>query len=98
MNYYICLTTEEINHVSTYITIQKIWKTLKAIHKGTSKVKKVKLTILINNYRYFQMKDRESTHNMLLRFTDLVNKAHVSWKEFNKEELIREVLHSLASD
>lgn len=54
-------------------------------------IKETKLTLLMNDYKNFQMKDMESISDMFTRFINIVNKVRELGKEFGKEELIRKV-------
>jgi len=63
-------------------------------HKGTSRVKELKINILVDSYELFRMKPSETIGDMHAKFTDVVNGLKGLGKCFLDFELVNKVLRS----
>ena len=73
-NILICgLGPAEYNRVSTFTTAKQIWNALVNAHKGTSQVRKFRISLLFTEYEAFKIKENETLHEMMTRLTTLTN-------------------------
>ena len=66
------------------------------MHEGTSRVKDLKVNILMHDFELFQMKPSETIGDMYTRFTDVVNGLRALGKCFLNSELVNKILRSLS--
>ena len=72
-----------------------IWHTLEVTHEGTSRVKKLKINLLVHSYELFQMKPSETIGDIYTRFMDVINGLKGLDKDFLDFELVNKILRSL---
>ena len=96
MNALFCaLDKKELNRVSVCETTFDIWHTLEVTHEGTSRVKELKINLLIHSFKLFQMKPSETIGDMYTLFTDVINSLKGLDKSFSDFELVNKILRSL---
>jgi len=98
MNALFCALNKEFNRVSTVTSAYQIWCTLQITHEGTIKVKKTKYPVLVHRFELFQMKENETTAEMITRFTDITNSLVALEKEYTQVEIVRKVLCALTPE
>ncbi|KAL8097156.1 hypothetical protein AgCh_030309 [Apium graveolens] len=67
------LVATELRKVSACTTAKQIWDTIKVSHEGTSKVREVKLSMLMSDYEGFRLERDESVRDAQGRFLTLMN-------------------------
>lgn len=92
------LGPHEHNRVMGCKTAKQMWELLQVTHEGTSEVKRSKIDMLMHRYELFQMKPKESVHDMLTRFSNIINELDSLGKAITLEEQVRKVLRSLPQD
>ena len=93
------LGPHEHNRIMGCKTAKQMWELLLQVtHDGTSEVKRSKIDMLMHRYELFQMKPKESVHDMLTRFSNIINELNSLGKIISPEEQVRKVLRSLPQD
>ena len=85
----------EDNRICQCKSAKEIWRLLEITHEGTNQVKESKITLLVNSYEFFSMKDNETIVEMITRFTDIVNGLEALGKTYNESEKVIKILRSL---
>ena len=85
----------EYNKVSTCTTTKKIWDALVNAHKGTSQIRKFRISLLFTEYEAFKTKKNETLHDMMIRLTALTNELTSLGKAISEEEQVEKVLRVL---
>lgn len=67
------LGRHEHNCVMGCNIVKQIWNLLEVTHEGTNEVKRLKIDLLMNQYELFQMNPKETIHEMLTRFINIIN-------------------------
>jgi hypothetical protein len=99
MNALFCaMDKNEFNRVSTTTSSHQIWHTLEVTHEGISKVKEIKISVLVHRFELFKMLDKETISEMFTRFTDITNSLIALGKVYTQAEMVRKILRALTSD
>lgn len=63
---------------------------LEITYEGTNQVKLFKISMFVNNYDLFSIKNFEFIGEMFTKFMDIINKLHVSEKTYTKVEKVKD--------
>ena len=88
------LDKNKFNRISNYETAYDIWHTLEITHEGTSRVKDLKINLLMHAFKLFRMKPSETIINMHTHFTDVINSLKALGKYFFNFECVNKILKS----
>ncbi|KAA3488200.1 Copia protein [Gossypium australe] len=89
------LGPNEYNRVSLCNNAKEIWGKLEVTHKGTSRVKDSKISLLTIDYDLFKVKLEEGINEMFDRFTHIINGLKAIGKIYPNKEMVKKVLNSL---
>ena len=89
------LSRSEFNRISMCSTAKKIWNKLEVTYEGTSKMKELKINLIVTQYKVFKMDESETIIQMYSKFTNIINSLKVLGKIYTQLELIRKILRSL---
>ena len=89
------LSRTQFNKVQQCSTAHEIWGTLEVTYEGTSQVKVNKVSLLINKYELFKMKEGEGIQEMFDRFNDILNGLRALGKTYSNSKLVRKILRAL---
>ena len=89
------LCSTELRKVSACTTAKQIWDTIKVSHEGTSKVREVKLDLLLSDYESFRLEKDESIKEAQGRFLTLQNSIALLERIIPQAEINRKILRSL---
>ena len=92
---YYALDANEFNHISTCMSVKKIWDRLKVTHEGTNQVKESKINMLMHKHELFKMEHDESITKIFTRFTDIINGLKSLGKSYSNSDLVKKILRSL---
>ncbi|XP_074351912.1 uncharacterized protein LOC141691066 [Apium graveolens] len=81
--------------VSACTTAKQIWDTIRVSHEGTSKVREVKLSMLISDYEAFRLERDESIKDAQGRFLTLINSISLLDKIIPQAEINRKILRAM---
>lgn len=70
---YYGLNAEEFNRTATNKNVKDIWRNIEVKHEGITQVKESKITLLVHQFELFKMHDRETTFDLFMRFTNILN-------------------------
>ncbi|CAL9079475.1 unnamed protein product [Musa textilis] len=99
MNALFCvLNKNEFNRISSCETTFDIWRTLKIMHEGTSRIIDSKVNLLLHDFELFRMTPSETIDDMYTRFTDVVNSLKSLGKSFSSFDLVNKILRSLPKE
>ena len=73
---YCALDANKFNHISTYMSVKKIWDRLEVTQEGTNQMKESKINMLVHKYELFKIEHDESITEIFTHFTDIIN-----WKK-----------------
>ena len=85
----------EFNRISTCKMAKEIQDKLKVTHKGTSQVKKSKITLISNQCEMFKMQPNESITSWFDQYTIIVNQLNQLGRVIAKDEMVKRLLKSL---
>lgn len=63
---------------------------LEITYEGTNQVKLFKISMFVNNYDLFSIKNFEFIGEMFTKFMDIINKLHVFEKTYTKVEKVKD--------
>ena len=66
---YCALSASEFNQIFTFSFVKETWDRLKVTHEGTNQVKESKISMLVQKYEMFQMKQNETITSTFICFT-----------------------------
>ena len=75
-----------------------VWKKLKVTHERTTQVKKVKVTMLVNQFENFRMLLEEIIQQMSERYNDILSKLALLDTNFTEEQKVDKILRSLPKE
>ncbi|XP_074342862.1 uncharacterized protein LOC141680571 [Apium graveolens] len=67
------MVATELRKISACITTKQIWDTIKVSHEGTSRIREVKLSMLMSDYKGLRLERDESVKDVQGRFLTLMN-------------------------
>ena len=82
----------EIDKVSTCNTTKEIWDTILTSHEGTSKVKEVKLSMIMQDYELFKLEKDGKIKEAQARFLTLMNSHSMLGRKIDQKEINRKLL------
>lgn len=85
----------ELCKVSACTTAKQIWDTIKVNHEGTSKVREVKLSMLMSDYEGFRLERDESVKDAQGRFLTLMNSISLLEQTIPQSEINRKILRAM---
>ena len=85
----------ELRKVSACTTAKQIWDTIQVSHEGTSKVREVKLSMLMSDYEAFRLERDESVKDAQGRFLTLMNSISLLDKIIPQAEVNRKILRAM---
>lgn len=77
------------------VTAKAIWDRLQVMFKGTDRVRKTKMKILLGNYEMFEMKSDEGITYTFTRFTEIMNDLANQGKIITDIEKMNKLLRTL---
>ena len=89
------MVQSEIDKVSSCNTAKEIWDTLVVSHEGTSKVREVKLSMLMHDYEMFKLEKEETIKMAQARFLVLINSLKLLDKTISHSEINRKLLRAM---
>ncbi|KAK1385647.1 CCHC-type domain-containing protein [Heracleum sosnowskyi] len=89
------LSSTELRKVSACTSAKQVWDTIKVSHEGTSKVREVKLDLLLSDYESFRLEKDESIKEAQGRFLILMNSIALLERHIPQAEINRKILRSL---
>lgn len=96
MNTLLCgMVQSEVDKISSCETAKDMWDTLKISHEGTSKVKELKLSMLMQDYEMFKLGKEESVKEAQARFLVLMNSLKLLDKSIPQSEINRKILRAM---
>ncbi|KAL8132289.1 hypothetical protein AgCh_007965 [Apium graveolens] len=85
----------ELRKISACTTAKQIWDTIKVSHEGTSKVREVKLSMLMSDYESFRLERDESVRDAQGRFLTLMNSISLLEMIIPQSEINRKILRAM---
>ncbi|XP_074346239.1 uncharacterized protein LOC141685011 [Apium graveolens] len=85
----------ELRKVSACTMAKQIWDTIRVSHEGTSKVREVKLSMLMSDYEAFRLERDESIKDPQGRFLTLMNFISLLDKIIPQAEINRKILRAM---
>ncbi|WJX25131.1 hypothetical protein P8452_14201 [Trifolium repens] len=92
-----CITHDEYLKITDKSTAKSIYDSLCSTYEGNKQVQEEKVTLLIQQYELFRMKDDENIESMYSRFKILVAGLQVLKKSYTTSDHVRKILRSLPS-
>ena len=89
------MVQSEIDKVSSCNTAKEMWDTLVVSHEGTSKVREVKLSMLMHDYEMFKLEKDETIKLAQARFLVLINSLKLLDKTIPQSEINRKLLRAM---
>ena len=89
------MASTELRKVSACTSAKQIWDTIKVSHEGTSKVREVKLDLLMSDYESFRLEKDESIKEAQGRFLTLMNSISLLERHIPQSDINRKLLRSL---
>ncbi|KAL8158264.1 hypothetical protein AgCh_002819 [Apium graveolens] len=89
------MVATELRKVSACTTAKQIWDTIKVSHEGTSKVREVKLSMLMSDYECFRLERDESVRDAQGRFLTLMNSISLLERIIPQSEINRKILRAM---
>ncbi|XP_074342379.1 uncharacterized protein LOC141679918 [Apium graveolens] len=89
------MAATELYKVSACTTTKQIWDTIQVSHEGTSKVREVKLSMLISDYEAFRLERDECVIDAQGRFLTLMNSISLLDKIIPQAEINRKILRAM---
>ena len=89
------LCATELRKVSACTSAKQVWDTIVVSHEGTSKVREVKLDLLLSDYESFRLENDESIKEAQGRFLTLMNSIALLERHIPQAESNRKILRSL---
>ncbi|KAL8157804.1 hypothetical protein AgCh_002496 [Apium graveolens] len=89
------MVTTELRKVSACTTAKQIWDTIKVSHEGTSKLREVKLSVLMSDYEGFRLERDESVRDAQGRFVTLMNSISLLERIIPQSEINRKILRAM---
>ncbi|XP_063945855.1 uncharacterized protein LOC135151372 [Daucus carota subsp. sativus] len=89
------LCATELRKVSACTSAKLVWDTIVVSHEGTSKVREVKLDLLLSDYESFRLEKDESIKEAQGRFLTLMNSIALLERHIPQAESNRKILRSL---
>ena len=89
------MVATELRKVSACTTAKQIWDTIKVSHEGTSKVREVKLSMLMSDYEGFRLERDESVRDAQGRFLTLMNSISLLERIIPQSEINRKILRAM---
>ena len=89
------MVATELRKVSACTTAKQIWDTIKVSHEGTSKVREVKLSMLMSDYEGFRLERDESMRDAQGRFLTLMNSISLLERIIPQSEINRKILRAM---
>ncbi|XP_074346374.1 uncharacterized protein LOC141685153 [Apium graveolens] len=89
------MAATELRKVSACTTPKQIWDTIQVSHEGTSKVREVKLSMLISDHEAFRLERDESVKDAQGRFLTLMNSISLLDKIIPQAEINRKILRGM---
>ncbi|XP_016440797.1 uncharacterized protein LOC107766514 [Nicotiana tabacum] len=86
---------EEYEKISSCETAKEMWDKLEVTYKGTNKVKKTRINLLVKEYELFQMKDGESVEEIFSKFSKILGDLKSFGRSIKSGEHVRKILRSL---
>ena len=83
---------DEFSCVFMRSSAKEMWDNVKLIYEGTSKVKAMKVNILVHEYELFRMKLKETISEMFTHFTSITIGLKVLGKEYSYMDLVMKIL------
>jgi len=71
------------------------WEILKTTHEGTSKVKMLRLQLLITKFENLKMMEDENIHDFYMNVLDMANSFESLREKMSDKKLVRNILISL---
>ncbi|KHN15645.1 hypothetical protein glysoja_038429, partial [Glycine soja] len=90
------LFEEEYTKVHSFKTAKQMWDTLAVTYKGTSQVKRYKLSLLTRKYELFSMEEGEDIQSMFRRFQIIPNELRFLGRTYDNYDYINKILRSLS--
>jgi hypothetical protein len=85
--------------VSSHKIAYEVWHVLKVVsNEKTNKVKGTKISMLIQQFELFKMKEEGIVSEMISKLLTIVNSLISLGRANTKEELVRKILKSLTSE
>jgi len=95
-NHIYALSEEEYTKVHNFKSAKKMWDTLAVTYKGTSWVKRNKLSLLTHKYELFSMKEGEDIQCMFGNFQTILNELRSLGRTYHNYNHIDKILRSLS--
>ncbi|KAL8145281.1 hypothetical protein AgCh_003468 [Apium graveolens] len=89
------MVATELRKVLACTTAKQIWDTIKVSHEGTSKVREVKLSMLMSDYEGFRLERDESVRDTQGRFLTLMNSISLLERIIPQSEINRKILRAM---
>ncbi|KAL8157755.1 hypothetical protein AgCh_002454 [Apium graveolens] len=89
------MVATELRKVSACTTTKQIWDTIKVSHEGTSKVREVKLSMLMSDYEGFRLERDESMRDAQGRFLTLMNSISLLERIIPQSKINRKILRAM---
>lgn len=86
----------KIDKVSSCNTTKEMWDTIIMSHEGTTKVKEVKLRMLMQEYELLKLEKDETIQEAQARFLILMNSLSMLGRKIDQKEINRKILKSHA--
>ncbi|KAL8090878.1 hypothetical protein AgCh_040088 [Apium graveolens] len=89
------MVATKLRKVSACTTAKQIWDTIKVSHEGTSKVREVKLSMLMSDYECFRLERDESVRDAQGRFLTFMNSISLLERIIPQSEIGRKILRAM---
>ena len=92
---YYDLSASEFNQIFTCSSAKEIWDRLDITHEGMNHVKERKISMLVQKYEMFQMKQNETIISIFTCFIDITNCSKNLDRMYINSDNVRKILRSL---
>jgi hypothetical protein len=89
------LCSTKLRKVSACTSAKQIWDTIRVSHEGTSKVREIKLDLLLSDYESFKLEKDEGIKEAQGRFLTLMNSISLLERHIPQAEINRKILRSM---
>lgn len=89
---YNVISEEEYKKIWNCDMAKEMWDKLEVTYEGTSKEKETRINLLIHDYEFFQMKERESIEEIFARFNKIIGDLKVFGRHYSRDEQFQKFL------
>lgn len=92
------LDSKMFTRISDWNLVKEIWDKLAELCEGSDAIKANKLTVAIQKFETFKMKESESIDQIDCRFTVILDKLTILGKTYTQQEICLKILRALPKE